>query len=179
MFTWKVDNDISLNLVHEAFASQYAQLAATNKDYLSQWLAWPQFCTSEDDFKAFVKNSLHKYADGINMNCAIQYRGAIVGNIGFNSINHSLKKVEIGYWITEDAQGKGIITRSCQHLIRYAFEQLGMDKIQISAAENNMRSRAVCERLGMTLEGVITNAEKLDTRIVNHAIYGLYRTEIG
>ncbi|MFM2484975.1 GNAT family N-acetyltransferase [Celerinatantimonas yamalensis] len=177
MFKVVVDNEITLHLVHEAFVSKYVELTKESHEYISQWMAWPLFCKTEDDFKKFVKGSLHKYADGKSMNCSIEYRGDIVGNCGFNTINHDLKVVEIGYWLGEQYQGHGIITRACQYLIDYAFTQLGMHKIQISAAEENISSRSVCERLGMTLEGVITNREKIGERILNHAIYGLHNSK--
>jgi ribosomal-protein-serine acetyltransferase len=50
-----------------------------------------------------------------------------------------------------------------------------MEKVQISAATQNKPSRAVCERLGFSLEGVITRAENLNGPVVDHAIYGLSR----
>ena len=175
MFTMEVDQDIQLSLVEESFAEQYEALVKANYDYLKQWLAWPEFCQSADDFKGFVKKSLHDYADGKSLSCGLIYQGKLVGNISFNSIDPKLKKVEIGYWLSADYQGKGIITRACQHLIDYAFTQLDMQKVQISAAKDNQASRAVCERLGMTLEGIITHAEKVGDRILDHAIYGIYK----
>ena len=177
MFKLSVDEEINLCLVNESFTSRYVEFAEENYEYLSEWLAWPGFCKTQDAFKEFVKGSLHKYADGESMNCAIEYKGEIVGNSGFNSINHDLKKVEIGYWIGKPYQGNGIVTRVCRYLIDYAFTNLEMEKVQISAAENNAPSRAVCERLGMTLEGMLTNSEKIGERILNHAIYGIHRTE--
>jgi len=176
MFKVVVDNDITLHLVHQAFVPRYVQLVTESREYISQWMAWPLFCQTEDDFKKFVTGSLHKYADGESMNCSIEYRGEIVGNCGFNTINHHLQVVEIGYWIGEKYQGNGIITRACQYLIDYAFTGLDMHKVQISAAEENLPSRSVCERLGMQLEGIITNKEKIGERILNHAIYGLHRS---
>ena len=177
MFNVVVDDEIKLYLVHESFVSRYVELTTVSSEYISQWMAWPLFCKTEDDFRKFVTGSLHKYADGQSMNCAIEYKGEIVGNCGFNSINHNLKTVEIGYWLGEQYQGNGIITRVCQYLIDYAFKQLDMHKVQITAAEGNQSSRAVCERLGMTLEGIITNREKIGERILNHATYGLHRSK--
>ena len=174
VFNLTVDNEVVLYLPNDAFVGRYVELAEENNEYLSKWLAWPAFCKTQDDFKKFVKKSLHKFADGKCMNCAIEYRGEIVGNCGFNTINHDLKMVEIGYWIGEQYQGIGIVTRVCSYLIDYAFVNLSMEKVQISVAEDNLPSRAVCDRLGMQLEGVITNQEKVGNRILNHAIYGIH-----
>jgi len=53
--------------------------------------------------------------------------------------------------------------------------ELEMDKVQLSAAVENIPSRSVAERAGMTLEGVITNQEKVGDRILDHAIYGIHK----
>lgn len=175
MFVRNIDSELSLALLQPSFAAQYALLAKDNFHYLEQWLSWPPYCKSKDDFEAFIRKSLKDYAEGSSMTCAILYKGILVGNISFNRINQSLKKVEIGYWLAQPYQGRGIMTRACKQMIAIAFEELGMEKVQIAAAENNQPSRSVCERLGMSLEGVITNAENLSGRMVNHAIYGLHR----
>ncbi len=178
MFTSVVDEEINLCLINENFVPRYVRLAKDNFDYLSEWLAWPRNCKTEEDFKSFVKDSLHKYAERSSLVCAIEYKGIIIGTAGYNTIDFELKKVEIGYWIAADVQGKGIVTRVCKHLISYAFSDLKMDKVQISVAVGNVASRAVCDRLGMTTEGIITNEEKVGSRILDHVIYGLHRPEI-
>ncbi len=175
MFSKIVDDEITLALVQPSFAKEYWAIVEQQREYLSQWLAWPQLADGEAFFLKFIKNSLHDYADGKSLTCAILYLGQVVGNISFNSINHSLKKVEIGYWLRQDYQGKGIVTRAVASLIEIAFNELAMQQVQIAAAEENLPSRAVCERLGFTLEGIISRAENLNGRVVDHAVYGLSR----
>ncbi|AXA34774.1 GNAT family N-acetyltransferase [Francisella adeliensis] len=171
MFSIKIDKDISLALVQESFAPIYFKLIKENATYLERWLPWVSSYKSEQDSTLFIRKSLHDYADGKSMVCAIWFNNELVGNASFNSINHSLKKVEIGYWVKESAQGSGIITRVCNKLIDIAFNELKMQKVQISVAVENLASRAVCKRLGMKLEGIISNAENLNGQIVDHAIY--------
>ena len=175
MFKIKINNDIAIALVQESFAAHYAELVTTQSDYLSQWLAWPPHCKTEQDFRIFIQRSLHDYAEGKSMTCAIVYQGNIVGNCSFNTINHDLKKVTIGYWLSEPEQGKGIVTQVVRKLIEIAFDELDMEKVEISAAVGNSASRAVCERLGCELKGIITQNENLNGRIIDHAIYGLKR----
>ena len=177
MLKLSVDDEINLYLVNESFIDRYMELAEENYEYLSEWLSWPGNCKTQQDFQEFVEKSLEGYADGKTMNCAIEYRGEIVGSSGFNKINHDLEKAEIGYWIGRKYQGNGIVTRVCRYLIEYAFTSLGVEKVQIAAAEGNVKSRAVCDRLGMKLEGIVTNRERIGDRILNHAIYGIHNTE--
>ncbi|MEF1284682.1 GNAT family N-acetyltransferase [Vibrio sp. M250220] len=177
MFSQKIDDDISIALVQESFAPQYTSLIQEQIDYLSQWLAWPQHCNSEQDFRLFVQRALHEYADGKSMTCAIFYRGELVGNCSFNSINSDTLCAEVGYWLSQYHQGKGIMTRVVTFLITYAFEQLQLEKVQLSAAVDNRASRQVAERVGMTLEGILTNQEKIGSRILDHAIYGIKNSQ--
>ncbi|NQY20032.1 MAG: GNAT family N-acetyltransferase [Campylobacteraceae bacterium] len=176
MFSTIIDEEIKLTLVQESFAKIYTTLIKENSTYLEKWLVWPAHCKNEKDFISYIRKSLHDYADGKSMVCGIWFNGELVGNASFNTINHELKKVEIGYWIKESVQGNGIINRVCKKLIEIAFSELSMNKIEISVASDNMASRAVCKRLGMKLEGIISNAENLNGRIVDHSIYGLHRT---
>ena len=177
MFKTIIDNELSIALVEENFASHYAEISQSQNEYLSQWLAWPPHCKTAQDFRIFIQRSLHDYAEGKSMTCAIVYQGNVVGNCSFNTIDHSTKKVTVGYWLSETKQGKGIVTRVVQKLIEIAFEELDMEKIEISAATENMSSRKVCERLQFTLEGIITRNENLNGRIIDHAIYGLHRSK--
>ncbi|OCH06362.1 GNAT family N-acetyltransferase [Aliivibrio fischeri] len=175
MFTLKVDNELNLALIEPSFAPKYFDIVSRQRAYLSQWLVWPPHADSEAFFHSFITKSLLDYAEGKSMVCGMIYQGELVGNISFNSINQNLKTAEIGYWLNEDFQGKGIITRCVSKLIDLAFNELGLNKVQISAAVDNQPSRAVCERLGMTLEEIITSSESLNGRIIDHAIYGLIK----
>lgn len=175
MFSANVDEELQLALVRPEFAAEYLRLVTTQRDYLSQWLAWPKLAHDEDFFLNFVKKSLHDYAEGHSMVCAMLYQGKLVGNISFNHINPQLEKVTIGYWLSQDDQGKGIVSRALNYLIAYAFDTLEIQKIEISVAVDNLPSRKVCERLGMQLEGTITRSENLNGRIVDHCVYGLQR----
>ena len=175
MFKIKISDDISIALVQESFASHYAELVSTQTEYLSQWLAWPPHCQTEQDFQTFIKRSLHDYAEGKAMTCAIFYQDRLVGNCSFNQIDYNLSKVTIGYWLSQQEQGKGIISRVVKMLTDIAFNTLEIDKVEIATAVDNRPSRTVVERLGFSYEGTITNSENLNGRIVDHAIYGLKR----
>jgi len=177
MFKRRVDQEITLALIQESFAPYYSQIVSEQNDYLAQWLAWPTHCHSEQDFRLFAQRMLHEYADGKSMTCAIFYQDTLVGNCSFNRINHDTSCVEIGYWLSQPYQGKGIMTRVVKSLIDIAFNELEMEKVQLSAAVDNQPSREVALRVGMVLEGIISNQEKVGDRILDHAIYGIKKAQ--
>ncbi len=177
MFKLDVDNEIALVLIDYSMAEVFSEVATRNRDYLCQWLAWPRFCQSPQDFRLFIQRSLHDYADGKSLTCSVWYEGELVGNISFNEINDDLQRATMGYWLSESHQGKGIITRAANAMIEIGFEHLELEKIQLQAATMNLASRSVAERLGMNLEGIITRNEKIGDEYLDHAIYGLSRCE--
>jgi ribosomal-protein-serine acetyltransferase len=175
MFESKLTDDLQLHLVNDSCVPDYVRLAKENFDYLAKWLEWPRFCVSNEDFSKFIIDSIDSYKAGKSMNCAIRYKGALAGVAGFNKIDRKLCRVEIGYWIGAGFQGNGIATEICRFLTSYAFETLQLDVVKISVAEENVRSRAVCERLGMKLEGIISNEERIGDNVLNHAVYSVRR----
>lgn len=175
MFTQTIDHELRLELVKPEFAPIYYTIVEQERDYLAEFLIWPHVATDIEFFTGFIKQAMLNYEKGDALTCAIFYHGTLVGNVSFNSINHSLKKVEIGYWLRQAYQGKGIVTRAVKHLIHHAFATLNMEKVEIRAATNNTASRKVCERLGFALEGLITHAECVNGNILDHAIYGLLK----
>lgn len=177
MFSWQLDDELALLFLQPDMASELFTLCNDNREYLSQWLPWPPLIQRPVDSALFIRSAIEKFARGEGLTTAIEYQGEVVGVIGYNSIDHDLGKVVIGYWLAERWQGNGIITRACQALIHHAFEEMGMEKVEISAATDNEPSRAVCERLGMQLEGVTRRAERLGNRIVDHVHYSLLRDE--
>jgi len=177
MFTIEIEQGLELALVQRSFAAKYLEIVSREREYLSQWLVWPPHAHDEQFFDNFITKSLHDYADNKSLVCAIILNGEIVGNISFNSINQTLKKVEIGYWLSAQHQGKGIITKSLAKLITIAFIDLTMEKVEISVAVDNNASRKVCDRLGFELEEVISQAENLNGRIVDHGVYGLSKEQ--
>lgn len=171
----QLEPQIAIELVDPKMAAEAYTAIDANRDFLSQWLSWPALTKSPTDFESFARSRQDLYEAGKGMTYLIYFEGKIVGAAGFNDIIPARQLATIGYWLVEEAQGNGIITRVCKELIRIAFEDLQLSKVQLSAAEFNLPSRNVAERLGMTLEGCISHAENVNGKILSHAVYGLLK----
>jgi RimJ/RimL family protein N-acetyltransferase len=62
---------------------------------------------------------------------------------------------EIGYLLSANARGRGYATRAIGLLVGWAFDALGIDRVQALAHPDNPRSQAVLERLGFRREGLL------------------------
>lgn len=101
----------------------------------------------------------------------------ISGGIGFHNLDRTNKSTHIGYWLAKDAQGKGIMTRCCTVLIDYLFGDFGLNRVQINCNIDNVRSRAIPERLGFTLEGIHRQVELINGRLGDWAVYSMLKED--
>jgi len=70
-------------------------------------------------------------------------------------------------------EGVGIVTGCCRALVLHGFAALKLNRISLSAATENARSRRVAERLEFRLEGILRDAEWRDDHFEDHAVYAL------
>ena len=177
MLSHRLDESLELTCLQRAQAEPLFALIQTHRAYLSHWLSWPQEIQSLEDTQSFIRYSLQQFVAGQTRLYALMFRGELVGICGCNAINKRLQRVRLGYWLAEPWQGQGIVTRACRWLIAMAFEQWQMAVVEIAVAQDNHRSRAVCERLGMQPTICIPQAEQLADRLVDHLIYTLSREQ--
>jgi len=172
-----VEDDLCLELLRPEHAEELFSLTEKHRQYLRRWLPWLDNNKYLQNTVDFIKYSRKQYKDSTSMHLAISSKDSIVGIIGFHKVDWINHSTSIGYWLVEDYQGRGIVTKSCKSLIDYAFGSLGMNRVEIRCAVENSRSRAIPERLGFMEEGVAREAEWLYDRYVDHAVYAMLRSE--
>ncbi|MDA2923048.1 GNAT family N-acetyltransferase [Acidobacteria bacterium AH-259-L09] len=177
MFQCVLDDGAELRLLSEEHAETLLALIKENHAYLREWLPWVDGVTAVDDVRTFIRNALQQFADGRGFHAGIWFKNELVGVIGFHDINWTHKATSIGYWLVEDFQGRGLMTKACRALVEHALTDLGVYRVEIRCATANKKSRAIPERLGFTLEGVARQSEWLSDHFVDQAIYGLLAQE--
>lgn len=82
--------------------------------------------------------------------------GKYAGSTRFYDINLPFKTVQLGYtWYGKDFRGTGL-NKHCKYLLlRFAFETLGMERVEFRADNNNERSIAAMKSIGCRVEGVL------------------------
>ena len=101
----------------------------------------------------------------------------LVGMVSLHNINYIMHTAAIGYWLDEDNVGRGIITDAVKTMIRYAFDELAINRIEIRAAVGNIKSRAIPERLGFRQEGILRQAECVNGIFMDMAVYVLLKSD--
>ncbi len=175
--TFDVGESTVLRPIAVEDAADLFALTESNRAYLHRWLPWLDGSRRIEDTRTFIVCAVERRRAGRGSVWAIEQAGALCGVAGFNGIEPSNRLCEIGYWLSEAHQGHGIVTRSISRLIRHAFEDLNLNRITIPIAVENKQNRAVPERLGFHIEGVLREAEWLYDHFVDHNLYALVRSE--
>lgn len=144
---------------------------------LGKWLPWVDACRSADDSRAFINATRKQYSDNDGVQAGIWFQDGIVGIIGQHKIDWLNKATSLGYWLAEEHQGRGIMTKSCQAFIQYSFHGLKLNRVEIRCATENSQSKAIAQRLGFKREGILRSAEWLYDHYVDHEVYGLLANE--
>jgi ribosomal-protein-serine acetyltransferase len=147
-----------------------------HRPYLREWLPFIDYSHSVADTEAFLR----LVTDPGNMHeqvYTIRYQEQVAGIIGFKNIDRLNKKLEIGYWLGETYQRKGIMIRSCKALLAHAFNQLHMNRIQIKVGVGNHKSSSIPQKLGFTLEGIERDGELIREAFIDLEVYSLLKRE--
>jgi ribosomal-protein-serine acetyltransferase len=177
MFFREIDRDIKLSLSIPQYAEEIFQLIDKNREFLKQWLPWLNSVQKISNTKEFIELQLLKFQQGEALHITIFYRDKIVGVVGFNQIDRFNSIGYIGYWLGEEYNHKGIMTKSVAELIEIGRSYYALNRFDIRCAVENNRSRAIPERLGFQNEGIIRHAEKVYDKYLDHVVYGLLKND--
>ena len=172
MFSYKIDQRRELRLLEAHHADALFALSYRNRDHLRRWLPWLDAALSLESTQEFIKATLHQFAGGDGFTAGIWIDGKLAGVIGHHDMDRPSRTATIGYWLSEDQQGQGTMTLACKAVIDHAFNRLKLNKVIIRSATENIRCRAIPERLGFTHEGTLHDAERLDDRLIDLEVYG-------
>lgn len=135
--------------------------------------AWLKDDRSIENTHAFIKRNLKQFAENEGFAAGIWYEDEMAGQIEYNYLDWNTQKTEIGFWLGESFQGKGLVTKSCRVLINYAFNELKLNRVEMHCGIENTKSRKIPEKLGFRKKGVIRQAGWLQDYFVDFVIYGM------
>jgi len=172
VFTLTVDEEIELVLAEPHHAEEAARLIVRNQRRLARWEPWAEKPATLAALRSFIRGALEGFAAGTQVQTYIRVGGRLVGSCGLR-INPPTHTGEIGYWLDGGHEGRGIATRAARALVTEAFSERDLVRVELRTALDNVRSRAVAERLGFTQEGVQRGAQVFASRRVDMALYAM------
>ncbi len=129
-----------------------AELIAANRDNVAYHAPWITGFTDQAGFDAWFARGV----TGANVSLLARERpgGALVGVVNLNEIVlGAFRSAYLSYWGYAGFGGRGLMTEALREAVRYAFDELGLHRVEASIQPGNARSIALVQRAGFTKEG--------------------------
>ena len=140
--------------------------------YLEPW-AWKPYST--DDAREFLA---HTDPDSVRWSIDCLEDGEFIGMTGLHHINFRNRNCGWGIAIGPPSRwGKGYGTEACMLTMRFAFKELGMEKVYLRVYEGNDRGRRAYEKAGFKVEGTLPRDVWLHGRFATTYLMAVYRDD--
>ncbi|HEY2320311.1 MAG TPA: GNAT family N-acetyltransferase [Solirubrobacteraceae bacterium] len=143
-------------LIRVEDASVLADLYRTGRDFLAPWMPVRagSYLTAEGQRRS-IEEALTLHGQGTLVPYVILDGGEVVGRVTLSSLTRaSFQSCNLGYWVSETHNGQGLATAAVGAMMRLAFGELGVHRIEAGALPDNLRSQAVLERNGFVRFGL-------------------------
>ncbi|MGH2884403.1 MAG: GNAT family N-acetyltransferase [Solirubrobacteraceae bacterium] len=79
----------------------------------------------------------------------------VLGGGSLYGIDVEQRRAAVGYWLSPSSRGRGVATHATRLMARWAFEGLGVARLELTCGPDNERSQRVAERCGFVREGLL------------------------
>ncbi|WP_062106760.1 GNAT family N-acetyltransferase [Bacillus niameyensis] len=147
---------------------------------VSRYVTWDTH-RSLADTEAFIQFVLERYENSQEGPWGIEWKenGKLIGTIDFFSWKPRHGHAEIGYVLSRDYWGAGIMTEAVREVVRFGFEKMDLVRIQARCMEENVASSRVMEKAGMSFEGVLRKVMYIKGKHRDLKMYSILKEEFG
>lgn len=125
---------------------------------VSQYLAvvpYPYTSTDAEWFVEHCKEGTQKTPrESYELGIELLETNQLIGMVGLSKVNRWDGKATLGYWLGKQHWRRGYMSEAVQAILKYAFTDLGLQRIDVCAAVQNEASNGLIRKLGSTFEGV-------------------------
>jgi RimJ/RimL family protein N-acetyltransferase len=158
----RIDGERTVLMAPRAgLGAEMAVVVTQSLSHLRPWMPWAQDAPSAESAELVVRRMQADFIARNDLSWQIYARradgspGRLLGGTGLHRIDWTVRKFEIGYWIRPDAAGQGHVSEAVRLLTVLAFGPLDARRVEIRCDARNLKSRAVAERCGFELDGIL------------------------
>ena len=156
-------------------AEEFTSAVLESVESVGRWMSWCSADYSIDRALEWFADCRNKQAAGSAYEYGIfcQATGKFLGGAGLNEIRPQHKFCNLGYWIRQSEQRKGIASRCVKALSTQAFRELGLHRVEIVVAVGNVASEGVAIKSGALRESIARNRLYIHGKPVSAHIFSL------
>ncbi|HZT91649.1 MAG TPA: GNAT family protein [Gaiellaceae bacterium] len=150
-----------------ADAAAVAALRRANRDYFAPWepdAPDPERAYTDEGVRAWLTDGADRFVilDG----------GAIAGMTALTSVQRGpLQSAMISYFVDRGRAGRGLATAAVDETVAFAFERLGLHRVEAGTATANVASQRVLEKARFTRVGVLRQHLLIGGEWVDHVLW--------
>ena len=154
-------------------APALARLVAENREFLAPW----EPSREESWFtvagqRTAVQAMLERVDQGTALSCVVLVSGEVVGRVDLsNVVRGAVQSCSIGYWIARATTGRGLATAAVGEMLRRAFDDLGLHRVEAATLPHNVASQRVLERNGFSRYGLAPQYVRIAGRWQDHVLF--------
>ena len=137
-----------------------AAITASTDD-LRRWMAWARTATLEGEL-ASLSRAQRGWVEGSEYDFTIIVAGRVIGRIDLRRTANHVGEGNLGYWVADDVAGRGYMAEAAAAVVEFAFQSVGLGRVELRAHVDNAGSQRVAEKVGMRREGRARGGTWLD-----------------
>lgn len=137
---------------------------STSLPTLSQWLPWATPAYARTDAETWIAHCMRRREteDEFHFGAFDVASGELLGSVGLNHRIRASRSAHLGYWVADDARGRGVAVEAAKQAARFGFDTLGLQRLVIQVQPENRASLRVAIKLGAVCEGIARNGIIVD-----------------
>jgi [ribosomal protein S5]-alanine N-acetyltransferase len=160
-------------------APALARLVRDNREFLGPWepLRDERWFTEEAQ-RDEVAYALGRAELGLSVPRVVLDGDEVVGRITLNNVvRGAFQSCSVGYWLAERATGRGVATAALGEMLRIAFGELDLHRVEAGTLVHNVASQRVLAHHGFTRFGLAPQYLKIAGRWQDHVLFQLLAPE--
>jgi RimJ/RimL family protein N-acetyltransferase len=146
---------------------------------LKPWMSWATDEYSERSAREYITIARARWEEHTFYGFAITRGDDFLGACTLSSIHPIYHFCNLGYWVRTSCRGQGIAGRAAKLTARFAFEHLGLVRVEIVIGVENHASLRVAQKIGAHDEGILLNRMVVGTSIYDAHMYSLLPSDFG
>jgi RimJ/RimL family protein N-acetyltransferase len=148
---------ITVRAYQEEHIEKLYAAAAESIPELSRYETWCRTGFSIEDATKYVRWCIEGRLQKKAYYFAVEHlaTGEFLGSCGLSDILEEHRRAAMGFWVRSSQTRRGYATEAARIIGRLAFDDLGLDRIDLETAVDNIASRRVIEKLGCIFEGIL------------------------
>lgn len=170
------DGDVRLRPLRRRDQGAWMALRAANATWLEPWDATSPVPVQgpRPTFGEFVRALNRQARAGSALPFAIDHDGRLVGQLTVSGITYgSLCSAAIGYWVSRDVAGRGIMPTAVALATDHCFGPVGLHRVEVNIRPENAPSLRVVEKLGFRDEGLRERYLHIGSEWCDHRTFAL------